>query len=102
LALEAEDMECLVILNSVFLACLAVKWKLKLRFFRSTRESLIVMGSLFAIGALWDSYAIFRGYRSFNDDFFVGLSFGLMPLEEYLFMIVVPFLTLAVYRIARR
>jgi lycopene cyclase domain-containing protein len=94
-------LECLLILVCVFLACLALKWKLKLRLFRSTRESLIVMGSLFVIGSLWDSYAIFRGYWSFNNDFFVGLTFGLMPMEEYLFMVVVPFLTLVAYRIAR-
>jgi lycopene cyclase domain-containing protein len=95
-------LEYLLILVSVFFACLAVKWKLKLRLFRSTREAVMVMGSLFVIGSLWDSYTIFRGYWSFTDDFFVGLSFGLMPLEEYLFIIVVPFLTLVVYRIAKR
>jgi len=95
-------LEYLVILISVFLICLAVKWKFKLQLFHSTREALIVTVSLLVIGSVWDSFAIFRGYWSFNKEFFVGLTIGLMPLEEYLFMMVIPFLTLVVYRIARR
>jgi lycopene cyclase domain-containing protein len=61
---EVIDLEYLVILIFVFLACLAVKWKLKLRKFHSTKETVMVLGSLFIIGSLWDSYAIFRGYWS--------------------------------------
>jgi lycopene cyclase domain-containing protein len=78
------------------------KWKLKLELFRSTREALAVIGSLFVIGSVWDSFSIFRGYWVFNNEYFVGITIGFMPLEEYLFMLVIPFMTLIVYRIARR
>ncbi len=91
-----------MILISVLLICLAVKWKFKLRLFRSTKEAFIVMFSLFAIGSAWDSFAIYRGYWSYNRQFYVGMTVGLMPLEEYLFMVVVPFLTLVVYAIVRQ
>ena len=95
-------MEYLVILISVFLVCLFVKWKFKLRLFDSFREALTVFGSLFVIGVAWDTFSIYRGYWSFNSSFLVGISIGLMPLEEYLFVLVIPFLTLVIYRMVRR
>jgi lycopene cyclase domain-containing protein len=99
---RANELEYLLILVSVLLVCLGLTWKLKLRLFRSLKEGLAVMGSLFVIGAVWDSFAIYRGYWSYNQDFLVGVTIGLMPLEEYLFVIVIPFLTLVIYRIAGR
>jgi len=95
-------LEYLIILISVFLICAVAKWRLKLQLFRSLKEALTVIGSLFIIGSVWDSFSIFRGYWVFNKEFFVGITIGLMPLEEYLFMLVIPFMTLVVYRIARR
>jgi lycopene cyclase domain-containing protein len=79
-----------------------VTWRLKLQLFRSLKETLKVIGSLFVIGTVWDSFSILRGYWVFNREFFVGINIGLMPLEEYLFILVIPFMTLVVYRIARR
>jgi len=96
------SLEYLITLISVFLVCLAVKWKFKLRLFDSLREALIVFGSLFVIGIIWDSFSIYRGYWSFNSSFLLGIKIGLMPLEEYLFVIVIPFLTLVIYRMVRR
>jgi len=96
------SLEYLITLISVFLVCLAVKWKFKLRLFDSLREALIVFGSLFVIGIIWDSFSIYRGYWSFNRSFLLGIKIGLMPLEEYLFVIVIPFLTLVIYRMVRR
>jgi lycopene cyclase domain-containing protein len=79
-----------------------VKQKYKLKLFKSAREGALVFGSLFVIGSALDSFALFRGYWSYDEKFFIGIKIGLMPLEEYLFMIVIPFLTLTIYRIARR
>jgi lycopene cyclase domain-containing protein len=95
-------LEYLIILISVFLVCALFTWRLKLQLFRSLKEALKVIGSLFIIGTVWDSFSIFRGYWVFNKEFFVGITIGLMPLEEYLFMLVIPFMTLVVYRFARR
>jgi len=95
-------LEYLAILISIFLVCIVAKWKLKLQLFHSSREAMKVFGSLLAIGSAWDTFSIYRGYWSYKQQFFIGLKIGLMPLEEYLFMIVVPFLTLVIYRIVRR
>ena len=95
-------MEYLIILISVFLACLAVKWKFRLRLFDSYSQALLVFGSLFAIGVVWDTFSIYRGYWTFNSRFLVGLTVGIMPIEEYLFIIVIPLLTLVIYAMAKK
>ena len=95
-------MEYLILLISVFLICITVKLRYKLKLFKSAKEGALVFGSLFVIGSAWDSFALFRGYWTYDEKFFVGIKIGFLPLEEYLFMIVIPLLTLTIYRMARR
>lgn len=73
----------------------------KIQLFKSIKEGLLVTVSLFTIGSLWDSFAILRGYWSYREEFLIGIKIGVMPFEEYLFMLVIPFLTLIIYRIVR-
>jgi len=79
-----------------------LKLRYKIQLFRSARQGLLVIISLFVIGSLWDSFAVFRGYWRFKEAFFIGISIGVMPLEEYLFMLIIPFLVLLLYRIMTR
>ncbi len=95
-------MEYLILLISVFLICITVKLRYKLSLFKSAKEGALVLGSLFVIGSALDSFALFRGYWTYDEEFFIGAKIGVMPLEEYLFMVVIPFLTLTIYRMARR
>jgi lycopene cyclase domain-containing protein len=98
---EETGLEYLVTLLCVFLICIGVKFGYKLQLFKSVKEGLLVIGALFVIGSIWDSFAILRGYWSYKEDYFVGIKIGVMPLEEYLFMLVIPFLTLIIYRLVR-
>jgi lycopene cyclase domain-containing protein len=79
-----------------------LKLRYRIQLFKSVKEGLLVIISLFVIGALWDSYAILRGYWSFEEEFFIGIDIGVMPLEEYLFMLIIPFLALVIYGIVTR
>lgn len=99
---EGTDLEYLITLISVFLICIALKLGCKIHLFKSVKEGVLVFGSLFIIGSVWDSFAILRGYWSYGEEFFVGIKIGVMPLEEYLFMLVIPFLTLVIYGIVRK
>ena len=78
---------------------MSLKLKYKIQLFNSVKEGLLLTILLLVIGGLWDSYAIFRGYWSFEDEFFIGIDIGIMPLEEYLFMLIIPFLVLVLYKI---
>jgi lycopene cyclase domain-containing protein len=98
---EKTGMEYLLVMISVFLICTAVKLRYRLQMFNSAKECVLVLGSLFVIGSCLDSFALLRGYWNFEEKFFVGIKIGVMPLEEYLFMLVIPFLTLTVYRLVK-
>lgn len=95
-------MEYLATLVFVFLVSMSLKLKYKIQLFNSVKEGLVLAILLLVIGGLWDSYAILRGYWSFEEEFFIGIDIGIMPLEEYLFMLIIPFLVLVLYKIVTR
>jgi lycopene cyclase domain-containing protein len=77
---------------------LSLKLKHKIQLFKSTREALRFFLACLAIGVTWDSFAIFRGHWSFGEQFFTGIKLGLMPVEEYLFILIIPFSVLVLYK----
>ena len=89
----------MILLISVFLVCIAVKYGYKLQLFRSKKYTALTLGSLLVIGSALDSFALMRGYWSFQRESFVGNTIGVMPLED-IFMIIIPLLTITVYRLA--
>ena len=97
-------MEYLLLLVSILLICVIVNLRFKLQIFESSKQALVVLVSLFVIGSVLDSFAVLRGYWSYNENknFFVGIRIGALPLEEYLFMIVIPYLTLTIFGIVRK
>ena len=97
-------MEYLLLLVYILLVCIIVNLKYKLQIFESSKQAVAVFVSLFVIGVGLDSLAVLRGYWRFieNGNFFVGIKIGVLPLEEYLFMIVIPFLTLTIYSLVRK
>ena len=51
---------------------------------------------LFVIGVIWDQISVRLGIWSFSQDKIIGNLFGI-PIEEYIFIIFVPLLTIMVY-----
>jgi lycopene cyclase domain-containing protein len=99
---RVEEMEYMILLISVFLACIAAKFAFKLQLFKSKKNATLTLVSLFIIGSTLDSFALMRGYWNFQQEFFVGITIGVMPLEEYIFLIVIPFLTIVIYRLVNK
>jgi lycopene cyclase domain-containing protein len=97
-------VEYLLLLVSILIVCIMVNLRYKLKIFESSKQAVLVLVSLFVIGTVLDSFAVLRGYWRFsgNGNFFVGIKIGVLPLEEYLFMIVIPLLTLTIYDIVRK
>ena len=92
-------LEYLAILISVFSVFMILKLKYKIQLFRSVKEALLFAATCLVIGVVWDSYAILRGHWSFGEQFFIGIKMGVMPVEEYLFMLIIPFSVLVLYKI---
>ena len=53
----------------------------------------------FLFGIVWDSLAILRGHWSFPVDKTLGITIGLMPLEEYLFILIIPYFIITIYKL---
>ena len=57
---------------------------------------LISLFILFLIAILWDQISVRMGLWSFSQNEIVGSLFGL-PIEEYIFFIFVPLLSISIY-----
>jgi len=78
---------------------MSLKFRYKIQLFESVKEGLLFVAACFIIGVVWDSYAILRGHWSFGEQFFVGIDIGVMAIEEYLFVLIVPFSVLVFSKI---
>ena len=95
-------MEYLLILVGLFALSLFLEFKFHLRLYSSRKERFIIPLLFFLIGTLWDSYAVIRGHWYFNFDNLLGVRIGVLPLEEYLFFIVVPYAVLTLYKVLKK
>lgn len=91
------------LLTLTFFLCLSVFLELKyhVRLYQSRRERLFIPIIFFMVGTAWDSFAVARGHWYFNFDNLVGIKIGLLPIEEYLFFLVMPYLILILYRVLK-
>lgn len=92
-------MEYLLILSLFLLAAVWMEWRFRVRLYESRKEAGIIVLVFFVIGVLWDTFAIWRGHWAFPGNGMVGIRIGLMPLEEYLFVLVVPYWIITLYRV---
>lgn len=92
-------MEYLAILIVLFLITLILERTHHVHLYRSRRERFEIVGLFFIVGVVWDSFAIWRGHWIFPADKTLGITIGNMPLEEYLFILVLPYFVLTVYKI---
>jgi lycopene cyclase domain-containing protein len=76
--------------------------RFKVKLFRSPSHSLVFWMIILAVGIAWDQFAISRGHWSFGEEFLLGLRLGWMPIEEYVFILIVGYFALAVYQIVGR
>ncbi|OGZ00041.1 MAG: hypothetical protein A3B13_02825 [Candidatus Liptonbacteria bacterium RIFCSPLOWO2_01_FULL_45_15] len=53
-----------------------------------------------AIGTIWDVYALAEQHWIFTGKGILGLYIGIIPLEEFLWYLIVPYFCLTVYKTA--
>jgi lycopene cyclase domain-containing protein len=92
-------MEYIAILVVLFSLGLYMEHRWKIHLYESRRERVLVVLIFFLIGVLWDTFAIWRGHWYFNEEKLIGVTIGLMPLEEYLFILIVPFWIITTYKV---
>jgi lycopene cyclase domain-containing protein len=91
-------MEYLAILTVWFVVAFVLGVTQKIHLYRSRRERLEITAFFFVVGVIWDSFAILRGHWIFPPEKTLGIKIGVMPLEEYFFILAVPYGILTYYK----
>lgn len=82
-----------------FVFALWLEWKFRFHLYRTRKERLVVTLVFFVIGVTWDSIATIKKTWIYPGNGLVGVWIGVLPLEEYLFSLVVPFWIVTVYKL---
>lgn len=89
--------EYLLVLATVLLFPLILSFLMGLQLFRRLRS---LVGSLLvstAVYGLWDIMVTSRGHWRFNPEYTLGPSFFGLPVEEWLFFVVIGFVSIFTY-----
>ena len=90
-------MEYLLIIIFWFIIVALIHQKSGVKLFKSQKHMLAVYLVILIIGILWDTFAIYRGHWIYQKGM-LGINIGLMPLEDYLFIIIVVYAILVFYK----
>jgi len=94
-------MEYLSILTVLFAITLFLEWHYKIHLYDSIWERIYcVLGFLF-VGISWDSWAVHRETWTFSGHGLIGWTIAYLPIEEYLFMLILPYFVLTVYAVLK-
>jgi len=95
-------MEYLLILILFLMVSFVLEKKYHMKLYDNRRERVIISLIFLFIAIIWDSFAIWRGHWSFEGPGLIGIKIGLMPLEEYLFAIIIPYFVLTIHKALRK
>lgn len=94
--------EYLLILVALFLIAIFLEYKFHMHLYKSRKERIIITIIFLAFGIIWDSFAVWRGHWTFTGSGLTGIKIGLIPLEEYLFALIIPYFILTVHKFLTR
>ena len=84
----------------VFFACaIWLEWQFHVHLYGTRKERILITLIFFVIGVAWDTVSVMRRTWIFPGNGLVGIWIGVLPLEEYLFSLVVPFWILTLYKV---
>ena len=92
-------MEYLLILLFLLVSALFIERKYHIKLYHSRKERIIATLTFFIIWVIWDTYATYKGHWTFHGNGLIGIKIGLLPLEEYLFILILPFWIITLYKL---
>ena len=93
------SFEYFTILAVTFFVTLFIHQRNHIHLFRSKRDMFKFLSFFFIFGVLWDTFTIYRGGWIIPVEKTLGITIGLMPLEDYLFMLIGPYLVITIYKL---
>jgi len=95
-------MEYLIIEIVLCLITFLVHRHYNVKIFRKRKQFAIFWILTIFLGAVWDNLAVYRGHWFYPGKGLIGLNIGLIPFEDYIFMIVVAYAILVMYQISNK
>jgi len=80
---------------------LIFSWWRPVRYYRRWPALLFAVATAGTAYLAWDNWFALRGDWSFNPEYLLGIKIFALPLEEYLFFLVVPFSCIFIYEVLR-
>lgn len=94
--------EYFLILLGIFFLTLILQKHFKIKIYKNLKHLLIFNIINIFLATIWDQIAIQRGHWSFNPDYLLGLKVGYMPVEEFLFVLVLSYFALVLFKIIEK
>ncbi len=91
-------MEYLAILIVILIVTIVIEWRNKIHLYHSRKERLCVVLNIFLFGMIWDYFATYRHHWIFPGDGLIGWRIYGLPIEEFLFFLIVPYAALVMYK----
>ena len=91
-------MEYALILMVILAITLFFELKFKVHLYHSMKERIIVTLNIALFGVIWDYYATYRQHWIFLGPGLLGLRILGLPIEEFLFFIIIPYACLTMYK----
>ena len=90
-------MEYLIILLFWLIVAAAIHYHYRLRLYKNVRQMVVTVGFYFIVGVAWDIIGASREHWTFGHENLIGIRLGVLPIEELLFMLIVPYGILVFY-----
>lgn len=95
-------MEYLLILTGVLICGIFLQKRYQIRLYRCRKERIFIPAAFLLIGVAWDSLAVYREHWAFSNTKLLGITIGVLPLEEFVFFLIVPYFILVVYKFLQK
>jgi len=66
--------------------------------FKHLKARIVWIFVFLLVGIIWETYGIIRGHWVFTGKGILGIYIGVVPLEDFLWLLVMPYFCLTVYK----
>lgn len=91
----------LILLGLLFISIFLHKY-FKIKIFDNKKQTICFCVLFLIIGTIWDNFAIYRGHWFYPGNGIIGVFIGLMPLEDYFFLLITSYFGLVLYQMIRK
>lgn len=91
--------EYLMILLGLILVSFLLQKRFQIRLFENKKQIIVFYLIMYAVGVIWDNFAIWRGHWNYPGKGLIGVNIGLAPIEDYIFLIACSYFALVLYKL---